>query len=182
MLTVLADQWWLLMFRAVAAVLFGILALVWPALTLAALLILFGAYALVDGIATLTMAIPSKGLPGFGSLLFEGLTGIAAGILTFLYPGLTAIALLVVIAAWAIMTGIAAIATAMALRKEITGEWPLPFVGILSIVLGFLLILRPGQGAVAVVWVIALYALLAGFIQMVLAFRMRQLAHEMARA
>jgi uncharacterized membrane protein HdeD (DUF308 family) len=182
MLTVLAGQWWLLMFRAVAAVLFGLLALVWPALTLAALIILFGAYALVDGIAALTMAIPSKGLPGFGSLLFEGLTGIAAGILTFLYPGLTAMALLAVIAAWAIMTGIAAIATAMALRKEMTGEWPLPFVGIFSIILGFLLILRPGEGAVALVWMIALYALLAGVIQMVLAFRLRQLAHEMARA
>jgi uncharacterized membrane protein HdeD (DUF308 family) len=182
MLTVLAGQWWLLMFKAVAAVLFGLLALVWPALTLAALIILFGAYALVDGIATLSMVLPSRGLPGFGSLLFEGLTGIAAGIVTFLYPGLTAVALLVVIAAWAIMTGIAAIATAMALRKEITGEWPLPVVGILSSIVGFLLILRPGPGAVAVVWVIALYALLAGVIQMVLAFRMRQLAHEMARA
>jgi len=182
MLTVLAGQWWLLMFRAVAAVLFGLLALVWPALTLAALIILFGAYALVDGIATLTMAIPSKGLPGFGSLLVEGLTGITAGIVTFLYPGLTAIALLVVIAVWAIMTGIAAIAAAMALRKEITGEWPLPVVGTLSMILGFLLLLRPGQGAVAVVWVIALYAIAAGAIQMVLAFRMRQLAHEMARA
>jgi uncharacterized membrane protein HdeD (DUF308 family) len=182
MLTVLAGQWWLLMFRAVAAVLFGLLALVWPALTLAALVILFGAYALVDGIATLAMAIPSKGLSGFGSLLFGGLTGIAAGIWTFLYPGLTAIALLAVIAAWAIMTGIAAIAGAMALRKEISGEWPLPVVGILSIIFGFLLILRLGQGVVAVVWVIALYALLAGVIQMFLAFRMRQLAHEMTRA
>jgi uncharacterized membrane protein HdeD (DUF308 family) len=180
MLTVLAGQWWLLMFRAVAAVLFGLLVLAWPALTLAALIILFGAYALVDGIATLTIAIPSKGIPGFGSLLFEGLTGITAGIVTFLYPSLTAIALLVVIATWAIITGIAAIGTAMALRNEITGEWPLPFVGILSIMLGFLLILRSDQGAVALVRVIAAYALLAGVAQMVLAFRMRQLAHEMA--
>jgi len=182
MLAVLAGLWGLLLLRALTATLFGILALLWPGLTLTALIILFGAYALVDGTAALILAIGARGLPGFGSLLFEGLVGIAAGVLTFLYPGLTAIALLVVIAAWAILTGMGAIATATALRKELTGEWPLPFVGALSILLGLLLILRPGEGALALVWMIALYALVTGVTQMVLALRMRQLAQEMASA
>jgi uncharacterized membrane protein HdeD (DUF308 family) len=182
MIAAFAGQWGLLLLRALAAMLFGILALLWPGLTLTALIVLFAAYALVDGAAALILAIGSRGLPGFGSLLFEGLVGIAAGVLTFLYPGLTAAALLVVIAVWAILTGMGAIATATALRKELTGEWPLPFVGALSILLGLLLILRPGEGALALVWMIALYALVTGVTQMVLALRMRQLAQEMASA
>ena len=181
MLTVIASQWALLFVRALTAILFGILALMWPGLTLAALIVLFGAYALLDGVAALLLAISTRGLPGFGGLLLEGLIGTAAAVVTFLYPGLTAIALLAVIAAWAIMTGVAAIATAVALRK-MTGEWPLPFVGALSIILGLLLILRPGEGALALVWMIALYAIMAGITQLVLALRLRQLAHEIAHA
>ena len=170
-----------MLLRAVTAILFGILALLWPGLTLTALIGLFGAYALVDGIAAFIIAIASRGLPGFGSLLFEGLVGTAAGILTFLYPGLSAFALLAVIAAWAFMIGVAAIATAMTLRKEITGEWPLPFVGALSILLAFLLMLRPNEGALAVVWMVGSYALIAGVTQLMFALRMRQLAREMAK-
>ena len=180
MLTVLAGQWRVLLLRAVIAILFGVLGLVWSGLTLAALIILFGAYALVDGMAALVMALASRGLPGFGSLLFEGIVGIAAGILTFLYPGLTALALLAVIAAWAIMTGGAAIATGMALRKEMSGEWPLRLAGVLAMMLGVALMLRPSAGALALVWMIALYAIITGIVQLVLALRMRQLSQEMA--
>jgi uncharacterized membrane protein HdeD (DUF308 family) len=182
MLTVLAGQWGLVLLRALTAMLFGILALPWGDLTLATLIILFGAYALVDGITALIMAIASRDVPGFASLLFEALAGIAAGVFAFLYPGLTAAALQAVIAAWAIMTGIAAIATAIALRREVAREWPLPLVGALSIALGVLLMLRPGQGALALVWMIALYALISGGTQLLFALRMRQLAHEMANA
>jgi uncharacterized membrane protein HdeD (DUF308 family) len=182
MLTALTGQWGLMLLRAMTAIFFGILALPWADLTLATLVILFGTYALVNGITALIMAIASKDLPGFASLLFEALAGIAAGVFTFLYPGLTSVALLVVIAAWAIMTGIAAIATAIALRREISGEWPLPFVGALSIALGGLLLLRSGAGALRVAWMIALYALISGSTQLLFALRMRQLAHEMANA
>lgn len=181
MLTILAGHWGLMLLRAVTAIGFGILALLWPGLTLAALVVLFGAYALVDGVAALFMAFASRGQPGFGSLLVEGLAGTVAGVVTFLYPGLTAIALLAVIAAWALMIGIAAIATAIALRHEISGAWPLPLIGALSILLAFLLMLRPGVGALAVAWMVALYALIAGVTQLVFALRMRQLAHEVAR-
>jgi uncharacterized membrane protein HdeD (DUF308 family) len=181
MLTALTGQWGLMLLRAMTAIFFGILALPWADLTLATLVILFGTYALVNGITALIMAIASKDLPGFASLLFEALAGIAAGVFTFLYPGLTSVALLVVIAAWAIMTGIAAIATAIALRREISGEWPLPFVGALSIALGGLL-LRSGARALRVAWMIALYALISGSTQLLFALRMRQLAHEMANA
>jgi len=167
---------------ALTALLFGILALPWADLTLARLIILFGAYALVDGITALIMAMTSRDLPGFASLLFEAVAGIAAGVFTFLYPGLTSAALLAVIAVWAIMTGIAAIATAIALRRDMAGEWPLPFVVILSIVLGGLLMLRSGVGALALALMIALYALISGSTPLLFALRMRQLAHEMAHA
>ena len=182
MLTVLAGQWGLVLLRALTALLFGILALPWADLTLARLIILFGAYALVDGITALIMAMASRDLPGFASLLFEAVAGIAAGVFTFCTPVSTSAALLAVIAAWAIMTGIAAIATAIALRREMSGEWPLPFVGTLSIALGGLLMLRSGVGALAVAWMIALYALISGSTQLLFALRMRQLAHEMAHA
>jgi uncharacterized membrane protein HdeD (DUF308 family) len=182
MLTVLAGQWSLVLLRALIALLFGILALPWADLTLATLIILFGAYALVDGIAALIMAIASRDLPGFASLLFEALAGIAAGVFTFVYSGLSAAALQAIIAAWAIMSGIAAIASAIVLRREMAGEWPLPWVGALSIALGVLLMLRPREGALALVWMIALYALISGGAQLLFALRMRQLAHEMANA
>lgn len=179
MLAVLAAQWGLLLFRGVMGVLFGIVALIWPGLTLMALVALFGAYALIDGGVALILAFSARGNPGFGSLLAEAIFGIGAGVVTFLYPGITAIALLAVIAAWAILTGIAALASAFALRRELAGEWPLPVAGALSLVLGILLLLQPGAGALAVVWLIAMYALLAGSVMIALALRLRQFAQEM---
>jgi uncharacterized membrane protein HdeD (DUF308 family) len=182
MLAVLAAQWGLLLFRGIVGVLFGIAALLWPGLTLVALVALFGAYALLDGGAALVLAFSARGNPGFGSLLAEGLFGIAAGVVTFLYPGITAIALLAVIATWAILTGIAALASAVFLRKELVDEWPLPVAGALSLLFGILLLLQPAAGALAVVWLIGTYALLSGSVMIALAMRLRQFAYEMIRA
>jgi uncharacterized membrane protein HdeD (DUF308 family) len=182
MLAALADQWGLLLFRGVIAVLFGIAAFLWPGLTLVALVALFGAYALLDGVAALVIAFQARGGPGFGSLLAEGIFGIAAAVVTFFYPGITAIALLAVIAAWAILTGVAAIVSAARLRKETSGSWVLALSGILSLVFGGLLIMRPAIGALAVAWMIATYALMAGVTLIVLAIRLRELRHTLAPA
>jgi uncharacterized membrane protein HdeD (DUF308 family) len=179
MFAVLAAQWGLLLFRGIVSVLFGISALVWPGLTLVALVALFGAYALIDGGAALILAFSARGNPGFGTFLAEGIFGIAAGLVTFFYPAITAIALLGVIAAWAILTGVAAIATAILLRRELAGEWPLPVAGGLSLLLGILLLLQPMAGALAVVWLIGTYALLTGAVMIALAVRLRQFAHEL---
>lgn len=174
MLQAFQRGWWLLVLRGVFAVLFGVLAFAQPNITLAALVLLFGAYALVNGVFTLAMGLRApKGMPGKGTLVLLGLLGVAAGVLTFVYPGITALSLLVVIAWWAILTGIFEIATAVRLRKEISNEWFLILSGALSVVFGVLLIARPNAGALAVVWLIGAYALLFGILLLVLAVKMK---------
>jgi len=174
MLEALQRGWWLLVLRGVCAVLFGVLAFVWPSITLEALVLLFGAYALVNGIFTLAVAMRSaKGTPGKGTLVFLGLLGVAAGVLTFFYPGITALSLLVVIAWWAIITGIFEIATAVKLRKQMTNEWLLILSGALSVAFGVLLIAMPSAGALSIVWLIGAYALLFGILMLALAAKLK---------
>jgi uncharacterized membrane protein HdeD (DUF308 family) len=181
MLAVLADHWGLLLFRGVVSILFGLAAFVWPGITLVALVVLFGAFALLVGVAALIVAISARGSRGFASLMFEAIFGIAAGVVTFFYPGISAIVLLAVIAAWAILTGVAAIAAAIALRKELTGEWMLALYGALSVVFGLMIVLRPAAGALAVVWLIGAYAMLAGAIHVALAVRLREVSRGTLR-
>jgi uncharacterized membrane protein HdeD (DUF308 family) len=142
---------------------------------------MFGAYALVDGISAIT-AGARAGRRGdrWGWLVFEGIVGVAAGILTFFVPQLTAVALLFFIAFWAIITGIAEIAQAIRLRKLVKGEWMLGLAGVLSIVLGILLFASPGAGALALVWVIGIYAIIFGVLMLSLAFRLRSWARRHA--
>jgi uncharacterized membrane protein HdeD (DUF308 family) len=174
MLEALQRGWRFLVLRGVCAVIFGILAFVWPGATLGALVILFGAYALVNGALTLAVAFRApQGTPGKGMLIFLGLLGIAAGILTFIYPGITALSLLAVIAWWAILTGIFEIAVAVKLRQQLTNEWLLILSGVLSVAFGVLLIARPGAGALSVIWLIGAYALLFGIMLLALAVRLK---------
>ena len=140
MLVVLADNWGLMLLRGIFGILFGLIALFMPGPTLAVLVIVFGAYAFVDGVLALILAINGRRERGFGALLIEGVFGIGAGVVSFFYPGITALVLLAVIATWAIFTGVLAIVSAITLRKEITGEWMLATSGLLSIIFGVLLI------------------------------------------
>jgi uncharacterized membrane protein HdeD (DUF308 family) len=173
----LAHNWGWIVLRGVAAVLFGVLAIAWPGITLAALVIVWGAYALADGILALIAAwqVRDQGRP-FWSLVVVGLLGIAAGVVTFLWPGITALALLMVIAAWALLMGIFQIVAAIRLRKAIEGEWLLGLSGVASVVFGVLMFISPGAGALAVLSLIAAFALLFGVLQIVLGFRLRSYA------
>lgn len=183
MLLSVTRSWWVLLIRGIAAILFGILAFSMPGLTLFALVALYGAYALVDGIAAISMGIASRGQPtsagvgetrrSWGGMIAVGVLGILAGIVTFVWPGMTALALLVIIAVTSIVRGIAEIAAAIRLRKLIEHEWLLGFAGVLSIAFGVVLLARPVVGALAVVWLIGAWALLFGFVTTVLAFRLR---------
>lgn len=176
MLETLKRGWWFLVLRGISAVLFGVLAFVWPGITLGALVILFGAYALANGIFTVGLAIRApKGTPGTGTLVLLGLLGIAAGILTFLYPGVTALSLVWVIAFWAIFTGVFEIAAAIQLRKQLSNEWVLILSGILSVVFGGLVIARPNAGALSIIWLIGTYAILYGVMLLTIAIRMKSL-------
>ena len=174
MVAVLARNWWLLAIRGVAAILFGIGAFLWPGLTIAVLVILFGAYALVDGIFAVIAGFSArKEQDRWWMMVVVGVAGIVTGILTFMWPDITALVLLYFIAAWAIVTGVFEIAAAIRLRAEMEGEWMLILAGIASLIFGVLLVIMPGAGALAVVWLIGSYALLFGILLLVLAFRLR---------
>ena len=128
---VLARNWWSLVLRGVLGILVGILTFVWPGITLTALVFLFGAYALVDGVVSIAGAIrAAESHERWGALLIEGIVGILAAAFTVLWPPITALALVYVMAAWAIVTGIFEIVAAVRLRKHITGEWLLALSGI----------------------------------------------------
>ncbi len=173
----LARNWGWIVFRGVAAILFGVLAFAWPSLTLGVLVILWGAYAFADGLLALTAAfkIRDGGRPMW-SLILIGLLGIAAGVLTFVWPRMTALALLSFIAAWALITGIFQIAAAIRFRAVISNEWLMVLSGLLSVAFGVLFIARPGAGALAVVWIIGWYATLFGVLLVMLGFRLKGLA------
>jgi uncharacterized membrane protein HdeD (DUF308 family) len=177
----LSRNWWAVSLRGLAGILFGIITFFAPAISLAALVLLFGAYALVDGVLAIVSAVRRRGADRWWLLLLEGLVGIAAGVLTFLWPAITAIALLYVIAAWALVTGVFEIAAAIRLRKAITGEWLLALSGIFSIALGVLLVLFPGPGALAVTIWIGAYAFVFGALLFALGLRLRGLGSPRAR-
>ena len=182
MLRVMTKYWWTFLVRGVFALLFGIAAFLWPGLTIAALVTLFGAFALVDGIFAVVSSIGGRSENDrWWAHLLEGILGIGAGLVTFFWPGVTAVALLFIIAFWAMATGIFEIALAIRLRKEIEGEWALGLSGLLSVVFGMLLVARPGAGALAVVWVIGAYAILFSALLFVLAFRLRKLGRGFER-
>jgi uncharacterized membrane protein HdeD (DUF308 family) len=170
----LARNWWLLLLRGVVSVAFGILAFVWPGLTLFALVLLYGAYALVDGVVAIAAAIKGRRRAPTGWLVLVGVLGIAAGIVTFVWPAITAIALLVLIGVWSILHGVLEVVGAIRLRREIRGEGLLILGGILSIAFGAIILLQPGAGALAVVWLIGAYAVVFGLLFIALSLRLRR--------
>jgi len=168
------NYWWTMGIRGLLAVLFGLAALVWPRLTLLVLVYLFGAYALVDGVVAVIVSIQErKNLRYWWVLLLEGIAGIIAGVIAFVWPGITALALLYLIAAWAIVTGILEIATALSGRLPVAQEWTLAVAGILSVVFGVLLAVLPGVGLLSLVWLIGIYAIVFGLLLIVRAFQYR---------
>jgi uncharacterized membrane protein HdeD (DUF308 family) len=171
MLDALARNWWALALRGVAAVLFGLLTFFLPGITLVTLVLLFGAYALVDGI--FNVAAFFRVASHHSALLIEGVIGIIAGVLTFTWPAITAIALLYLIAFWAIFTGVFEIVAGIRLRKVIANEWLLLLMGALSALFGILILFAPGAGALAIVLWIGVYALMFGIVLLALAFRLR---------
>ena len=175
LLKTLGRTWWLVLLRGIAAIVFGILAWTWPIATVFTLVLFWGAYALVDGVAALVAGWQAKdsGKPMWPTVLV-GVVGIAAGIFTFVQPGVTAIALLMLIAVWAIVHGVFEIWSAIRLRKEIQNEWLLILSGVLSVAFGALMILNPGAGALAVLWLIGIFSVAYGALLVVLALKLRK--------
>ncbi len=183
MLSVFARNWWVVALQGLAAVIFGVLALVWPQSALWALVMLFGAFALVDGIFALVQAVAWRNvLRRWWAAALGGLAGIVVGILTFIWPNITGLALLYMIAAWAVVTGIFEIVAAIELRQVIEGEWLMVLNGLLSVVFGVLLVVFPGSGALAMAWLIGAFAIISGIMLIVLAFRVRSVAKHVDTA
>jgi uncharacterized membrane protein HdeD (DUF308 family) len=163
-----------LIIRGIIGVIFGIVAFLWTGATLAFLIVLFGAYALLDGIADIAHGISSARADGYGwFLILEGIVGIGAGIVTFLWPAITMVVLVIVIGIWAVFTGILELIAAIRLRNVIKGEWLLALSAILSIALGVLLFLYPVTGAVVLAWLVGAYAFVAGIVLIALGVRLR---------
>jgi uncharacterized membrane protein HdeD (DUF308 family) len=173
----LAKNWWMLLLRGLVSILFGVLAIAWPGITILSLMILYGAYALVDGLFAIFAAVSGNAASHRWWLAVVGIVGVLAGLVAFAWPGLTALALLMLIAAWAIVSGIFEIVGAIRLRKEIDNEWLLILHGVISVLFGLFVWSQPGEGALAIIWVIGAYAIIAGIILCVLAFRLRSHAH-----
>jgi uncharacterized membrane protein HdeD (DUF308 family) len=173
----LTRGWWLMLLRGIAGILFGIAAFVWPGLTILALTLLYGVFALSDGILSLGAAFTGGGdrsIPTWWLALI-GLLGVAAGVVAFLWPGLTAFALIVIIGVWAVAIGVLEIIGAIWLREEIEDEWLLIVAGILSVLFGLAVLLRPGAGALALAWAVGAYALLSGALHVAFALRLKRL-------
>jgi uncharacterized membrane protein HdeD (DUF308 family) len=180
MLIVFTGSWWAMVLRGIAAIVFGVLAFIWPHITLTALVFLFGAYALVDGVFSIIAGIKTHAEnKRWWLLLLMGVLSVAAGIYAFIIPTLTAFILLILIAAWAIVGGVFEIAAAIQLRKHITGEWLLALSGIISILFGAMLLYNPSAGALAVIWLIGIYAVIYGILLLALGIKLRGLERSL---
>ena len=173
----LARNWWVVLLRGVASIIFGLATLYAPGISAAALVLVFGAYAFADGILAIISAIRRRGANDrWWVLLIEGLMGVTVGVVTLLWFEMSALALLHVITAWALVTGGLEIAAAIRLRKVMSGEWLLVLSGIASVAFGVLLMLFPGASALAVILWIGAYALVSGVLLIVFSFRLRSWA------
>ncbi|MGE0172984.1 MAG: HdeD family acid-resistance protein [Oligoflexales bacterium] len=171
-----ARRWWSWVVRGLAAIILGVCAFTVPGITLAGLVLMYGVYAFVDGIVKIASVFVSRverEREGVWWPILGGIAGIAVGVMTFMYPAITLVALVYLVAAWALVTGILEVASAIELRKEVQGEWLLALSGVLSILFSFLLVLRPGAGMLGIMWMLGAYMLLFGVLLISLGFRMR---------
>lgn len=174
MFVILAHNWWMVLLRGVIAVLFGLLCFAYPGITLIVMTIMFGAYALLDGVLAFASAISTaRGQPRWWSTLLEGIVGIIAGLFILIWPGITVFGLLYLIGAWAVITGIFEITAAVRLRQHFTNEWLLIMSGAASVIFGLLILVVHRAGALAVVWWIGTYAVTFGMSYVALALRLR---------
>ena len=171
----LAFNWWTVALRGVLAIVVGLLAFFFPGITLAVLVALFGAFALLEGVFLIISGIRSRHeQKRWWVLILQGIISIGAGVIAFVAPLATAIALLYLMASWAIISGLLEIVVAIRLRKEMEGEWMLILDGLVTILFGLALVLVPGAGLLAWIWMIGAFKLASGILLLLLAFRLRK--------
>ncbi len=174
-LSIMTRNWWMLALRGVLAIVFAMVAFFLPGVTLAALIILFGAYALIDGLFAIGAGVASvRKTSQWWVLLVEGMIGVVIGGISLFWPIATALVLLAFIAAWAILTGILEIAAAIYVRSMIQGEWMLGLTGVISLILGVLLMALPVAGLIVWTWIIGVYALVYGILLVALSVQLHR--------
>jgi uncharacterized membrane protein HdeD (DUF308 family) len=174
MRVMLVRNWWSLVIRGVAGIFLGVVTFAWPGITLTALILLFGAYALIDGVVSIVGAVrAAEAHERWGALVIEGLVGIAAAIITVVWPAITAFALVCIISSWAIVTGVFELVAAVRLRKLISGEWLLALSGIASLLFGILVLIAPLAGALVIALWVGAYSLVFGVLLIALGLRLR---------
>jgi uncharacterized membrane protein HdeD (DUF308 family) len=167
----------LLIVRGIIGLIVGLVAIVWPGITIAMLVAIFAAYAILDGITNLVLGFTRTATHGRSwAQVVQGLIGLIAGVLAFVWPVVTAFALVIFIGAWAVATGALEIVAAIRLRRQIKGEWLLALSGVLSLLFGLTVIAFPGAGAVGIAWVLGVYAAAAGIVLITLGVRLRSFA------
>ena len=178
-LTQLGRQWKWVVLRGLLAMALGLLAFGMPGQTLDVLILCWGAYVFADGLLALLTAYQIReGNRPWLSMALVGVIGVAAGLVTFIWPAMTAITLLTFIAMWAVFMGLFQIVTALRMRKSIRGEWFQALSGVLSVAFGAAMIASPGAGALAVVWLIASFALAFGLMLVCVGLRLRSVARQ----
>jgi uncharacterized membrane protein HdeD (DUF308 family) len=179
---VLARNWWAIAIRGVLGIAVGAIALVLPAATILALVLLFAAYMLIDGVFAIIAAVrAARQHDRWGLLVLEGLADIVAGAIAVLWPAITVIAFVLLIAAWALVSGMLMLMAAFRLNID-HGRWWLAFGGAASIIFGVLLLVAPLIGALVLTWWFGAYALIFGITLLVLAFRLKARHDERPQA
>ena len=169
---VLADSWWAVGLRGLLGIAFGLICLLVPAAAILALILLFSAYMLVDGVLAIVSGIKAaRNGERWGLLILEGVVDLAAGIIAFLWPAITTVAFVILIAVWAIISGVLMITAALALKID-HGRWWLALAGIASVIFGIVLLVAPVVGAVVLTWWLGAYAIVFGIFLLVLAFQL----------
>lgn len=174
LLAPLARNWGLILLRGVIAILFGVAAVAWPGITLVSLIWLFAAFAFADGVFSFIAGVTGGAMMPRWWLIVVGIAGVAAAIIAAVYPEVTAILLVTFIGVWSIVRGVFEIAGAIAVRREIDNEWMLILLGALSVLFGLYVVIFPGAGALAIVWVIGVYAVVGGIMMVGFALRLRR--------
>jgi len=184
MIRAISKYWWVFTLRGLIAIVFGLAALLWPALTLGVMVLLFGLFALFEGLLTIILSLKKGAEKGTWTILFEGVAGLLVCVIvllewslgSILWPRVAAVMLVYYIAGWAILAGIFKILTAFRICREIKGEWMLGLNGCVSILFGLILILNPGAGVVAVAWLIGIYAIFIGILLSLLGLKIHKVA------
>ena len=170
----LVKNWWVFVLRGLLGITFGVLAILWPALTLIGLVWAFAAYAIVDGLFQgFSATTRHEDFDRWWLILLESLFGIIFGVVAFLWPGITVMALSLLFISWALLTGMVEIAAAIELRKQIHNEWLLALSGVLSIIVAVFMIIWPSVSVIAAALMIGVYAIVFGMILIVLGLRLR---------